>query len=77
MNLVPFREIRRFLGSRANLIPCRLSEDENVNHYQPYAVLGEDAAAAIEEVLYDTKSPYLLEGYQEGIGALQDFVPAK
>ena len=72
-----FDEDGRFLGSRANLIPCRLSEEENVNHYQPYAVLGADGAAAIEEVLYDTKSPYLLKNYQEGIGALQDFVPAK
>ena len=72
-----FDEDGRFLGSRANLIPCRLSEEENVNHYQPYAVLGADGTAAIEEVLYDTKAPFLLKNYQEGIGALQDFVPAK
>lgn len=71
-----FDENGKFLGSRANLIPCRLSEEENTNHYQPYAVLGADAVSAIEEVLYDTKSPYLLEGYQEGIGALQAFFPA-
>ena len=67
----------RFLGSRTNLIPCRLSEDENVNHYQPYAVTGSEAVNAIDEVLYDTKSPFLLNGYQEGVGALQEFVPAK
>ena len=72
-----FDEDGKFLGSRANLIPCRLSEDENINYYQPYAVLGADAAAAIEEVLYDTKSPYLLNGYQEGTGALQEFIPSK
>ena len=45
--------------------------------YMPYAVLGADGTAAIDEVLYDTKAPYLLHAYQEGIGALQDFVPAK
>lgn len=72
-----FDEDGKFLGSRANLIPCRLSEDETVNQYQPYAVLGADGTAAIDEVLYDTKAPYLLHAYQEGIGALQDFVPAK
>ena len=72
-----FDENGVFLGSRANLIPCRLSEDENVNYYQPYAVLGADAAGAIEEVLYDTKAPYLLNGYEEGVGALQEFVPAR
>ena len=72
-----FDEDGRFLGSRANMIPCRLSEDENTNYYQPYAVLGADAVSAIEEVLYDTKSPYTLNGYEEGIGALQAFVPAK
>ena len=71
-----FDENGAFLGSRANMIPCRLSTHEEINYYQPYPVTGVEAQRAIRKMQYDTKPPYLLNGYQEGVGALQEFIPA-
>ena len=42
-----------------------------VNH-----VTGVDAERAIKQMQYDTKAPWLLRDYLEGIGAMQDFIPA-
>ena len=74
-----FDEEGRFMGSTANLIPCRLSQTTDVrdkNLYQPYPVTGKEAQQAIKQLQYDTKKPYFLKDYQEGVGALQEFVPA-
>ena len=71
-----FSEDGRFLGSRANFIPCRLSDHEWINRYQPFPVTGIEAVRAIKKMQYDTKPPYLIADYTENIGALQDFIPA-
>ena len=66
----------RFMGSRANIIPCRLSEHEEINYYQPFPVTGDDAQRAIRKLQYDTQEPWRLRDYTENIGAVQEFVPA-
>ncbi len=71
-----FDENARFLGTRVNLIPCRLSEHSEINYFQPYPVTGQDAQRAIRQMQYDTKPPYLLADYIENVGALQPFIPA-
>ena len=72
-----FDEENRYLGCRANMIPCRLSTHEEINYYQPYPVTGVDAVRAIKKMQYDAKQPYPLLDYIENIGAMQDFVPAR
>ncbi len=71
-----FSEEGKYLGCRANLIPCRLSTHHETNYYQPYPVTGIEAGRAIRQMQYDTKQPYLLRDYMENVGAVQDFVPA-
>ena len=71
-----FSEGGRFLGSRANFIPCRLSEHYENNYFQPYPVTGEEAVRAIKQMQYDTKPPWLIRDYVENVGAMQEFVPA-
>ena len=71
-----FSEDGRYLGSRANFIPCRLSEHSEINYYQPYPVTGREAGLAIRQIQYDTKDPWRIRDYVENIGAMQDFVPA-
>ncbi|MBQ4436641.1 MAG: CapA family protein [Clostridia bacterium] len=71
-----FAEDGSYLGSRANFIPCRLSEHHETNFFQPFPVTGVDAERAIKQMQYDTKAPWLLRDYLEGIGAMQDFIPA-
>ena len=71
-----FDESGRFMGSRANIIPCRLSEHEEINYYQPFPVTGDDAQRAIRKLQYDTQEPWRLRDYTENIGAVQEFVPA-
>ena len=71
-----FGEDGSFLGSRANFIPCRLSEHHEINYYQPYPVTGTDAQRAIRQIQYDTRDPWRIRDYVEGVGAMQDFIPA-
>ncbi len=71
-----FGEDGSFLGSRANFIPCRLSEHHEINYYQPYPVTGTDAQRAVRQIQYDTRDPWRIRDYVEGIGAMQDFIPA-
>ena len=66
----------RFLGSRANFIPCRLSEHYEINYFQPYPVTGDDAKRAIKQMQYDTRDPWRIQDYAENVGAVQDFIPA-
>ena len=43
-----------YLGQQIILYPAFTSDDPEVNHYQPYPVHGEDAAAVIDAVQFDT-----------------------
>ena len=72
-----FAEDGTYLGSRANFIPCRLSEHEEINYYQPFPVTGMDAKKAIRQMQYDTKDPWLIRDYVENAGAMQDFMPPR
>ncbi len=48
-----------------------------INQYQPFPVTGEDADACLAELQLDTNKFWRLENVQEGIGAMQGFIPAK
>ncbi len=72
-----FAEDGTYLGSRANFIPCQLSEHREINYYQPFPVTGADAQRAIRQMQYDTRDPWRIRDYQENIGAMQDFIPAR
>ena len=43
-----------YLGQQINLYPAFTSNDPEANHYQPYPVHGEDAAAVIDAAQFDT-----------------------
>ena len=64
----------RYMGYQVNLIPCRLSEHDKNNLYQPYPITGRPAELAIDEMQNDTLKFYPISDYQEGIGALQPYV---
>jgi len=66
---------KNYLGHQVNLIPISPSGSSEYNNYQPVFLTGEEALAAMELVQYDTG--FTLAPYQEGIGALQPFVPAQ
>jgi hypothetical protein len=63
-----------YLGQQLNLIPANPSGTLEFNNYQPVLVYGTEAQAIID--LVAVQSNYSLNPYQEGIGALQDFLPA-
>ncbi|MHC1786835.1 MAG: CapA family protein [Christensenellales bacterium] len=69
-----FGSDRRYLGQQLNLIPAHVSGTLAYNNYQPVLVSGQEAGAIIDQVA--KYSGYPLAPYQEGIGALQDFLPA-
>ena len=73
-----FDENNRYLGHQMNLIPCFVTgTGTEANNYQPIPVSGADAEKVLKAIQDDT--PYkrlLLNPYVEGVGAVQDFVPA-
>ena len=72
-----FDENGRYLGHQLNLIPCFVSGDTEYNNYQPVPVTGKYAKMVIQAI-QDDSSPrkLVLNPYVEGVGAIQDFVPA-
>lgn len=73
-----FDENGRYLGHQLNIIPCYTTGtgDDN-NNYQPIPVTGKDAEKVIKAIQDDTPFRRLtLNPYEEGVGALQEFVPA-
>lgn len=69
-----FSDDGQYLGHQLNIIPALPSGEKEFNNYQPVLATGEDAAAVLAEIQYDT--PFPLKPYVEGVGAMQDFVPA-
>lgn len=69
-----FSDEGEYLGHQLNIIPALPSGEKEFNNYQPVLASGEDAEAAMAQIQYDTK--FTLNPYVEGVGALQDFVPA-
>ncbi len=69
-----FADDGTYLGHQLNIIPALPSGEKDFNNYQPVLATGEDAEAAMAQIQHDTKFP--LNPYVEGVGAMQDFVPA-
>ncbi len=72
-----FDEQHRYLGVRFNIIPCRLGMKVETNEYQPFTVTGDEAVACIKDIQLDTNKFWRLNGYTPGVGAMQEFIPAK
>lgn len=64
----------RYLGHQLNLLPAHPSTQLDYNDYRPVLAQGEEAQRIIAHV--SRISPKPLKPYQDGIGAVQDFVPA-
>ena len=73
-----FDENGAYLGHQLNIIPCHVTgTGTEQNNYQPIPVSGEDADKVIKAIQDDVTPRRLkLNPYTEGVGALQDFVPA-
>ena len=74
-----FDENGAYLGHQLNIIPCHTSGVREYNDYQPHPVSGWDAEVVMNAIRRDT-TPYSvrnsLQPYEDGVGAIQDFVPA-
>lgn len=70
-----FSEDGQYLGHQLNIIPALPSGDKENNNYQPVLATGADAETVMAQIQHDTRFP--LNPYVEGIGAMQDFVPAE
>ena len=71
---VSFDKEGRYTGQQLNLIPAHPSGTLDYNNYQPVLVGGGEAQAIID--LVAAQSNYPLHPYQEGTGAIQDFLPS-
>ena len=72
-----FDENGAYLGHQLNIIPCRVSGSTEYNDYQPYPVTGKAANSVMYNLQRDASPRSLkLRPYVEGVGAIQDFVPA-
>lgn len=69
-----FDDENNYLGHQLTIIPALPSGERAFNNYQPVLAVGEDALRVMEQIQYDT--PFALEPYVEGVGAVQQFVPA-
>lgn len=69
-----FDQDNNYLGHQLNLIPAHMSGTTEYNNYQPVTVNGAAADQVIAAIQEDT--PFTLRPYLEGIGAVQQFVPA-
>ena len=70
-----FDETNRYLGHQINLIPVFISGTNKFNNFQPVLVTGDKANRVIACIQRDSY-PLKLKPYAEGVGALQDFIPA-
>ena len=72
-----FDKSGRYLGHQLNIIPCHVSGTADYNNYQPLPVTGVEAENVIKAIQDDTSPRKLvLNPFVEGVGAVQDFVPA-
>ena len=70
-----FSAQNKYLGHQLNIIPAHVSGTAEYNNYQPVLVRGSAAAAVIKAIQKDSR-PLRLKPYVDGVGAIQDFVPA-
>lgn len=64
----------RYLGQQLNLIPAHVSGTLEYNNFQPVLVQGQTAQAILDTV--QKVSTYPLKPCRDGVGAVQDFLPA-
>lgn len=69
-----FTDDGKYLGHQLNIIPALPSGERDFNNYQPVLATGKDAEKVMAQIQYD--SAIKLNPYVEGVGAIQDFVPA-
>ena len=69
-----FDENGEYTGHQLNIIPCQYSGSREYNDYRPFMFTGTEAEKVIEAMRRD--SNIRLNPYVEGVGAVQDFVPA-
>ncbi len=67
-----FDETGRYIGHQLNLIPAQYSGNDEYNDYRPILVQGDAADKALSLIQADT--PFILNPYVEGVGAVQDYV---
>ncbi len=65
----------KFKSQQLNIIPVHTSGTQPQSNFQPYPVTGEEAQAVVERIQRDT--PFPLNPYLEGIGAVQEAIPAE
>ena len=70
-----FSEAGDYLGHQLNIIPALPSGDKENNNYQPVLATGTDAETIMAQIQHDTR--FTLNPYAEGVGAMQDFIPAQ
>lgn len=70
-----FSEEGSYLGHQLNIIPALPSGNKENNNYQPVLATGTDAETVMAQIQHDTK--FTLNPYAEGVGAMQDFIPAQ
>ena len=73
-----FADDGTYLGQQIILVPAFSSDDPVDNHYQPYPVYGEDAAAVMDAVQFDTD--FQLPGLTETdhcMSAVLPYLPAE
>ena len=63
----------KYLGHQLSLIPAQYSGNAVYNDYRPILVKDEGAENALALIQFDT--PFPLNPYVDGIGAVQDYVP--
>lgn len=69
-----FDDDNRYLGHQLNILPALPSGERDYNNYQPVLAGGQDALNVMAQIQFDT--PFQLNPYVEGVGAIQEFVPA-
>jgi len=65
----------RYVSQTLTLHPVHISGTRPRNNYQPHPVTGEEAKAVIDQIQADT--PFPLNPYMEGLGAVQETVYAQ
>lgn len=70
-----FDEGGAYQGQQLTIHPYHISATRPRNNYQPYPLSGEEARKALETIQADT--PFPLNPFVEGLGAVQEFVPAR
>ncbi|MBR1584629.1 MAG: hypothetical protein IJ662_03725, partial [Clostridia bacterium] len=70
-----FSKKNKYLGHQLNIIPAHVSGTSDHNNYQPVLVTGAEADNVIKAIQVDSR-PLKIQPYVEGVGAIQEFVPA-